>query len=135
MWWQGELGERHSLASESGSSTDSHADALENKDGERPRAAYRSSSNLVALCDISPNSEEKIRRRFDVQQLEEHRKKEKPLAREPWEMHWDLRWGKRTFFFCVSQSSSTSGSFVWIVFVQAEKLYMQMQCKTEWKWV
>lgn len=32
---QGELGERYSVASESGSSTDSHAEALEAKDGER----------------------------------------------------------------------------------------------------
>lgn len=32
--FQGELSERHSLASESGSSTDSHADAPDGKDGE-----------------------------------------------------------------------------------------------------
>lgn len=31
---QGELSERHSVASESGSSTDSHADTPESKDGE-----------------------------------------------------------------------------------------------------
>lgn len=31
---QGELSERHSLASESGSSTDSHADTPDGKDGE-----------------------------------------------------------------------------------------------------
>ena len=32
---QGELGDRHSTASESGSSTDSHIETCENKDGER----------------------------------------------------------------------------------------------------
>lgn len=31
---QGELSERHSVASESGSSTDSHAETSESKDGE-----------------------------------------------------------------------------------------------------
>lgn len=35
--FQGELSERHSLASESGSSTDSHADIPEGKDGELDR--------------------------------------------------------------------------------------------------
>uniref|UniRef100_A0A3P9JK32 Actin filament-associated protein 1-like 2 n=1 Tax=Oryzias latipes TaxID=8090 RepID=A0A3P9JK32_ORYLA len=43
---KGELGERHSLASESGSSTDSHADALENKDVKKKYGAGLMFSNL-----------------------------------------------------------------------------------------
>lgn len=37
--FQGELSERHSLASESGSSTDSHADTPDGKDGESIKLA------------------------------------------------------------------------------------------------
>lgn len=38
--FQGELSERHSLASESGSSTDSHADTPDSKDGEWTQLAF-----------------------------------------------------------------------------------------------
>lgn len=44
MNFQGELNERYSVASESGSSTDSHAETPENKDGESPLAFYFSVS-------------------------------------------------------------------------------------------
>lgn len=50
MNFQGELSERYSVASESGSSTDSHVETPENKDGE----------SLLPLCffflKISPNA-------------------------------------------------------------------------------
>lgn len=40
MNFQGELSERYSLASESGSSTDSHADTPDSKDGEWTQLAF-----------------------------------------------------------------------------------------------
>lgn len=104
MNFQGELSERYSVASESGSSTDSHAETPENKDGEpllsififqfvcRVNAKYGFGHMIQLLAKNLPlHSEEKIRRRFEVQQPHEHRQEETLLIREPREMCGHLR--------------------------------------------
>lgn len=54
---QGDLSERYSVASESGSSTDSHAETLENKEGEPfyslHTASLTISSKQRALADAA----------------------------------------------------------------------------------
>lgn len=108
MNFQGELSERYSVASESGSSTDSHAETPENKDGEpllrflmfqsqskiwvytcaaaESKKKFKKSSSSLALP-----SEEKIWCRFEVQQPHEHWQEETLLVREPGEMCGHLR--------------------------------------------
>lgn len=88
MTAQGELNERYSVASESGSSTDSHTETTENKDGEWLR------ETLIMFCGFISQtgfcllyfclcSEEKIWCRFDVQQPDEHWQEKTLGIREP----------------------------------------------------
>ncbi|KAM6897025.1 actin filament-associated protein 1-like 2 [Xenentodon cancila] len=53
---KGELSERHSVASESGSSTDSHADTPENKDVKKKYCAGLMFSNLMNIGKKKPSS-------------------------------------------------------------------------------
>ncbi|XP_062270284.1 actin filament-associated protein 1-like 2 isoform X2 [Platichthys flesus] len=53
---KGELGERHSVASESGSSTDSHAETPENKDVKKKLDAGWRFSNLMNIGKKKPSS-------------------------------------------------------------------------------
>ncbi|XP_053269916.1 actin filament-associated protein 1-like 2 isoform X2 [Pleuronectes platessa] len=53
---KGELGERHSVASESGSSTDSHAETPENKDVKKKLDAGWKFSNLMNIGKKKPSS-------------------------------------------------------------------------------
>lgn len=108
MNFQGELSERYSVASESGSSTDSHAETPENKDGESLLSflffsfcaelvqnmglGTWCSKNVLMYCMSFPlHSKEKIRCRFEVQQPHEHRQEKTLVIREPREMCGHLR--------------------------------------------
>ncbi|XP_035001269.1 actin filament-associated protein 1-like 2 isoform X2 [Hippoglossus stenolepis] len=63
---KGELGERHSVASESGSSTDSHAETPENKDVKKKLDAGWKFSNLMNIGKKKPSSLESPEKSVDT---------------------------------------------------------------------
>ncbi|XP_042363573.1 actin filament-associated protein 1-like 2 isoform X2 [Plectropomus leopardus] len=63
---KGELNERHSVASESGSSTDSHAETPENKDVKKKYGAGLKFSNLMNIGKKKPSSLESPEKSMDT---------------------------------------------------------------------
>ncbi|XP_035517622.1 actin filament-associated protein 1-like 2 [Morone saxatilis] len=63
---KGELSERHSVASESGSSTDSHAETPENKDVKKKSGAGLKFSNLMNIGKKKPSSLESPEKCVDI---------------------------------------------------------------------
>lgn len=90
MLFQGELGERYSVASESGSSTDSHAETCENKDGESSVTLLLFvclfDTSLGTLHEMASTSYLYSEEEISVQQPHEHWQEEKLFLGEPREV-------------------------------------------------
>ncbi|XP_013863040.1 actin filament-associated protein 1-like 2 [Austrofundulus limnaeus] len=62
---KGELNERYSVASESGSSTDSHAETTENKDVKKKSGAGLMFSNLMNIAKRKPSASESLEKSIE----------------------------------------------------------------------